>query len=213
MLGNQGNTMRTARALSLFVTASAAVLLTVSAWAAQPSTTKGKPAAPQTVPAAAAKNPNNPVFATGVTLPAGIVPEEILKKMDKQTIAQRDAEIAAMAKKLKAMTPKERQAFFEANRKRYEALTPEQKKMAMERAKRQSAEYILAHKAEWEKNQAEQAKLRDAKQKEFLEKMPGIERAVLLKYKELRKTHGKEYAWHAIIDDAAHGGKLTPVPE
>jgi hypothetical protein len=206
------------RVFSLSVIALAA-LLSASALAAQPATTaRAKPKAPvvsDKVPAANASNPNNPALQPipAAVMPAGIVPGQVVDKMDGMTQAQRDETIKAMAEKLKKMTPKERQAFFEENRKRYAAMTPEQKKALNDKLKLQSAAYIVAHKAEWEKSQADQAKLRDQYSKEFLAKMPGVERAVLQKYKELRKTHGRDYAWRMIIDDAGKGGKITPITE
>ncbi len=133
-------------------------------------------------------------------------------KFDNMTPEQRDAYVKQMAAKIKAMSPAERKAFFEGNRKSYAAMTPAQKKEMADRIKAASAQYVAAHKAEWDKANANVGKL-SAKDKEFLDKMPGIERAVLQKYKDMRKTHNKDFAWHEIIQEAGKGGKITPIPE
>ena len=207
--------MRIRPALSPFLPSlAAALLLSASALAAQPAATApaakppaAKPAAPPAPPAAATAPKPAPVT------PIGVVPADAVNKMDQQTPAERDAMIKAMAEKLKKMTPAERKAFFEKNRADYAAMTPQQRKDMNDKVRRESAEYIAAHKDEWARAMADQKQLNDPKNKEFLEKIPGVERAVLQKYKDLRKTHGKDYAWHVIIEDAGHGGKITPLPE
>jgi hypothetical protein len=158
-------------------------------------------------------SPAPKAVAPAAAAPVGVLSDAAVSKMANTTPEQRDAMVKAQAEKLKKMTPEERKAFFEANRKRFNALSPEQKKALNEKMKKASADYIASHKAEWDRHMAECKKMQDKRAQEFVEKMPAIERAVLLKYKELRKNHGKDYAWRMIIEDAAHGGKITPVPE
>src|SRR5882724_8745175 len=126
MLENQRTTMRIRPALSPFLLApAAALLLSASAFAAQPAAT-----APAAKPAAAKPAPSAPPATTAarpVTVtPVGVVPGEAINKMDQQTPAQREAMIKAMAEKLKKMSPAERKAFFEKNRAYYASLNPQQ---------------------------------------------------------------------------------------
>lgn len=172
---------------------------------AQPASGAGPAPTSNAAPKAA------PAQATGK--PVGIFSASDVANIGSMTPAQRDKLVKLYAEKLQKMTPEARKAYFENNRKHFDALPPEKKKALTDKMKKASAEYIAAHKAEVARYTAEEKKLVGPQQKEFLEKMPGMERAVLEKYKQMRKTHNKDFAWHTIIQDAGHGGKLAPVPE
>ncbi|TAL37801.1 MAG: hypothetical protein EPN97_04545 [Alphaproteobacteria bacterium] len=145
--------------------------------------------------------------------PAGIITVVDAAKVPGMTQAQREAFVREQAEKIKKMKPEERKAYFANNRKGFDAMPPEKRKALIEKLKKVGDDYIARNKAEMERIAAIEKKTPSPQQKEFMEKMPGIERAVLLKYKEMRKKHGREYTWHMIIQDAGHGGKITPVPE
>lgn len=202
--------MRAGVVETLSLLAVAAMLLSAPAVAAPPS------AEPAQKPHAAVKaNPATHAVAveTVPVAPVGIITDDSISKMGTLTQAQRDAMVKQYAEKLKKMTPAERKAYFDENRRRWDALPPEKKKELQAKMRQASQEYIAAHKAEWDKDIAESKRLNDERTKQFLAKMPAIERAVLEKYRELRKTHSKDYAWHMIIEDAAKGGHLTPLPK
>jgi hypothetical protein len=187
------------------------LLATVSLLAAAlllPGVAFAQQAATPAKPAAAA-----PVAPAGSQPYVGVLPQSAISKFNTMAPAERDQVIKQAAQKIQHMTPAERQAFFESNRKAVAAMTPAQKNEMQARIKAASDAYIAAHKAEWAKNNAAEQKIEDARDRQFLALMPGIERAVLEKYREARKTHGREYAWHMILEDAQKGGKLKPLPE
>jgi hypothetical protein len=145
--------------------------------------------------------------------PAGLFSEQEVAAIKKMSDVERMELLQKKARELDKLTRVQRQKYFGANREAFNALPPEKQKEIRERLKKASDDYIAKHKAEWEKNRAEEKKLADANAKKFLEQMPGIERAVLAKYKQLRKTQSKDNAWRTILDDARKGGKLKPIPE
>jgi hypothetical protein len=190
--------MRTGIAACLTVIA--ATLLAQPAFSAGPAPASTNTASkPSATPAPAA--------------PAGIISVMDASKVPGMTAAEREAFVKEQAEKIRKMKPEERKAYFANNRKGFDAMPPEKKKAFLEKMKKANADYIAKYKADLARIEAIEKKTPSPQQKEFMEKMPGIERAVLLKYKEMRKKHGREYTWHMIIQDAGRGGKITPVPE
>ncbi|MEZ0226679.1 MAG: hypothetical protein ACAH83_19135 [Alphaproteobacteria bacterium] len=189
--------MRTGIAACLTVVAATLLL-------ASPALSAGPAPAPSTAAKPAAAPP---------VAPAGVISTTDASKIPAMTPAQRDAFVKAEVEKIRKMTPEQRKAYFANNRKGFDAMPPEKKKAFIAKMKKVGEDYIARHKAEMARIEAIEKKTASPQQKEFLEKLPGIERAVLLKYKEMRKKHGREYTWHMIIQDAGHGGKIAPVPE
>jgi hypothetical protein len=166
-----------------------------------PAAALAGPAQAQKAPAAAQKGP-------GFYFDAAELDQ--LEKMDP---AQYNAFLAKRRAEIAKMPRTQKRKYFADRQKAFEALPAEQRAALNARVRKLGAAYTAAHKEEWAKNRAAAKAFEAEQHKKFMKEMPGIERAVLQRYKELRKTHSKDYAWRLILDDARKGGRLKPLAE
>jgi hypothetical protein len=139
--------------------------------------------------------------------------DQEIDKLEAMTPEDRNKYFLDRSKNFKGMDPADLAKYMSEKRAAFEALPADKQAERNKRIQKLFGEIVTQQKPFFEKNAAEEKKRDDAKAKAFLDALPDYQRAVMLKYKSLRKNHSKEYAWHMILEDAAKGAKLDPIPE